>query len=148
MILYRMERQKYYQISVGLFCIIRCSLVGKQGQMEKIVTRRLMRVGKVSVMIGIIKADGLRCDFGQGLPPRCWEYIINVARSYKWNFVMMSESLDGDEVTYRSNRHFDILNENIVFSLRSAGNKYDYISAFEDRRSQYDQGYFKQYITR
>ena len=84
--------------------------------------------------------DGLRCDFGQGLPPRCWEYIINVARSYKWNFVMMSESLDGDEVTYRSNRHFDILNENIVFSLRSAGNKYDYISAFEDRRSQYGQG--------
>ena len=84
--------------------------------------------------------DGLRCDFGQGLPPRCWEYIINVARSYKWNFVMMSESLDGDEVTYRSNRHFDILNENIVFSLRSARNKYDYISAFEDRRSQYGQG--------
>ena len=33
---------------------------------------------------------------------------------------MMSESLDGDEVTYRSNRHFDILNENIVFSLRSS----------------------------
>ena len=84
--------------------------------------------------------DGLRCDFGQELPPRCWEYIINVARSYKWNFVMMSESLDGDEVTYRSNRHFDILNENIVFSLRSARNKYDYISAFEDRRSQYGQG--------
>ncbi|WP_136080632.1 alpha-amylase family protein [Pontiella desulfatans] len=84
--------------------------------------------------------DGLRCDFGQGLPPRCWEYIINVARSHKWNFVMMSESLDGGAVTYRSNRHFDILNENIVFPLKSASNAGDYRNIFEDRRAAYGQG--------
>ena len=84
--------------------------------------------------------DGLRCDFGQGVPPQCWEYIINVARSTKWNFVMMAESLDGGAVTYRSNRHFDILNENIVFPLRSAGNSGQFKQVFEDRRSAYGQG--------
>lgn len=83
--------------------------------------------------------DGLRCDFGQGLPPRAWEYIINVTRERKWNFVMMSESLDGGAVTYRSSRHFDILNENIVFGLNSASNKSDYRTIFEDRRSAYGQ---------
>ncbi|HAQ57595.1 MAG TPA: hypothetical protein DCR32_01035 [Opitutae bacterium] len=83
--------------------------------------------------------DGLRCDFGQGLPPQAWEYIINVARSHKWNFVMMSESLDGGEVTYRSSRHFEILNENIVFPLKSAGNAQDYKNIFEDRRNSYGQ---------
>jgi hypothetical protein len=84
--------------------------------------------------------DGLRCDFGQGLPPQCWEYIINVARSKKWNFVMMSESLDGGAVTYRSNRHFDILNENIVFPMASASTKGDYRNIFEGRRNAYGQG--------
>jgi hypothetical protein len=84
--------------------------------------------------------DGLRCDFGQGLPPRCWEYIINVARSYKWNFVMMSETLDGGNVTYRSNRHFDILNENIVFALKSASTAQNYRDNFEARRTSYGQG--------
>jgi hypothetical protein len=84
--------------------------------------------------------DGLRCDFGQGLPPQCWEYIINVARSKKWSFVMMSESLDGGAVTYRSNRHFDVLNENIVFSLKSAGNTTAFRQIFEDRRNAYGQG--------
>lgn len=84
--------------------------------------------------------DGLRCDFGQGLPPRCWEYIINVARSSKWNFVMMSESLDGGAVTYRSNRHFDIQNENIVFPLKSASTTWNYRDIFNDRRNAYGQG--------
>lgn len=84
--------------------------------------------------------DGLRCDFGQGLPPQAWEYIINVARSHKWNFVMMSESLDGGAVTYRSNRHFDILNENIVFPLASASSASDYRNIFEQRRNAYGQG--------
>ena len=84
--------------------------------------------------------DGLRADFGQGLPPQLWEYIINQARSYKWNFVMMSESLDGGAVTYRSNRHFDILNENIVFPFKSAGNNPDYRGIFDGRRAAYGQG--------
>ncbi len=84
--------------------------------------------------------DGLRADFGQGLPPQCWEYIINKVRSRKWDFVFMTESLDGGAVTYRSNRHFDILNENLIFSLQSAANTSDYRSAFEARRTAYGQG--------
>lgn len=80
---------------------------------------------------------GLRADFGQGLPPQLWEYIINKTRSRKWNFVFMAESLDGGAVTYRSNRHFDIENENIVFPLKSAGNATDYRNIFEGRRSAY-----------
>jgi glycosidase len=83
--------------------------------------------------------DGLRADFGQGLPPQCWEYIINKARSRKWDIVFMSESLDGGAVTYRSNRHFDILNENIVFPLKSAASASDYRNIFEDRRNAYSQ---------
>ncbi len=84
--------------------------------------------------------DGIRCDFGQGLPPQCWEYISNVARTKKWSFVMMSESLDGGAVTYRSNRHFDVLNENIVFPLKSAGGNAQFRQVFEDRRTAYGQG--------
>ena len=84
--------------------------------------------------------DGLRCDFGQGLPPQCWEYIINVTRARRWNFVFMSETLDGGATTYRSNRHFDILNESIIFPLKSATQTTDYRSIFEQRRAAYGQG--------
>jgi predicted RNA-binding protein with TRAM domain len=84
--------------------------------------------------------DGLRCDFGQGLPPQAWEYIINVARSYKWSFVFMAETLDGGAPPYRSNRHFDILNENILFAAKGAGNKYDFVNMFESRRNSFGQG--------
>ena len=52
----------------------------------------------------------------------------------------MSESLDGGAVTYRSNRHFDLLNENIIFSLKSAANESDYRTLFEARRTSYGQG--------
>ena len=83
--------------------------------------------------------DGLRADFGQGLPPQCWEYIINVARSYKWNFVFMTESLDGGAVTYRSNRHFDILNENIVFAFQNASTAQNFRDLFDQRRESYGQ---------
>jgi len=71
--------------------------------------------------------DGLRCDFAQGLPNEFWEYTINKTRSVKWDFLFMAESLDGYReiggskrhgVGYRSSRHFDILNENIVFFWR------------------------------
>jgi hypothetical protein len=51
----------------------------------------------------------------------------------------MTESLDGGAVTYRSNRHFDILNENIVFPLQSASTTTDYRNIFEARRSAYGQ---------
>lgn len=83
--------------------------------------------------------DSLRADFGQGLPPQCWEYIINKTRTRKWNFVFMAESLDGGPVTYRSGRHFDILNENIVFPLHSAQNTSDFRSIYETRRNSYGQ---------
>ena len=52
----------------------------------------------------------------------------------------MTESLDGGAVTYRSNRHFDILNENIVFALQSAATASDYRNCFEARRNAYGQG--------
>lgn len=84
--------------------------------------------------------DGLRADFGQGMPPQFWEYCINVARSHKWSFVFMTESLDGGAVTYRSNRHFDVLNENIVFPWQSATNTAMHRQIFEDRRAAYGQG--------
>jgi hypothetical protein len=52
----------------------------------------------------------------------------------------MTESLDGGAVTYRSNRHFDILNENIVFPWQSAGNTTGHRALFEERRRAYGQG--------
>jgi glycosidase len=83
--------------------------------------------------------DGLRADFGQGLPPQGWEYIINKVRSRKWDFVFMTESLDGGAVTYRSNRHFDVLNENLIFALQTAATASDYRNAFDSRRNSYGQ---------
>ncbi|MBT3193669.1 MAG: hypothetical protein HN341_14070 [Verrucomicrobia bacterium] len=86
--------------------------------------------------------DGLRCDFGQGLPPQAWEYIINRTRSKKWNFIFMAETLDGGVPGYRSNRHFDILNESIVFQFTQShiNDSWDVQSALEDRRSVYNSG--------
>ena len=84
--------------------------------------------------------DGLRADFAQGLPPQAWEYLINVTRSRKWSFVFMAESLDGGAVSYRSNRHFDILNENLLFELNGLANASTYRSAYEARRAVYGQG--------
>lgn len=81
--------------------------------------------------------DGLRADFAQGLPPRAWEYIINRARTRKWAFVFMAESLDGGAVTYRSNRHFDVLNESIVFALAGATTTTQYRDIYEERRRSY-----------
>ena len=84
--------------------------------------------------------DGLRCDFGQGLPPQFWEYCINRARSEKWNFMFMAESLDGGVVSYRSNRHFDILNENFVFQSTGAGSPAALQNVVESRKSLYNGG--------
>jgi len=86
--------------------------------------------------------DGLRCDFGQGLPPQTWEYIINRTRAMKWNFIFMAETLDGGKPGYRSNRHFDVLNENLVFQFTQAhiNDSWAIRSALEDRRSSYNGG--------
>lgn len=52
----------------------------------------------------------------------------------------MTESLDGGAVTYRSNRHFDILNENIVFPWQGATSTTAHRDIFETRRGSYGQG--------
>lgn len=81
--------------------------------------------------------DGLRADFGQGLPPQCWEYLVNRTRTRKWNFFFMAESLDGGAVTYRSARHFDILNERIIYELHHAMNTSAYRAIYNERRRSY-----------
>ena len=103
--------------------------------------------------------DGLRCDFAQGLPSAFWEYTINRTRAIKWDFLFMAESLDGYRevngstrhgVGYRSSRHFDILNENMVFYWRDQffnyysktnanPDTYNTWKAFDDRRNAFDQ---------
>jgi glycosidase len=81
--------------------------------------------------------DGFRADYGQGLPPPCWEYIINRARSRKWDLVFMAESLDGGPVTYRSARHFDVLNESLIYDLHHARTAQDFRAVYENRRGAY-----------
>ena len=81
--------------------------------------------------------DGLRADFAQGLPPQCWEYIVNRTKARKWNFIFMAESLDGGSVTYRSARHFDILNENLIYDLYQATGTTDFRNIYEERRNSY-----------
>ena len=51
----------------------------------------------------------------------------------------MTESLDGGNVTYRSNRHFDVLNENLIFDLQNAATASDYRNDFDARRTAYGQ---------
>ncbi len=107
--------------------------------------------------------DGLRCDFAQGLPSVFWEYTINKTRGVKWDFLFMAESLDGyreingnkrNGLSFRSARHFDIMNENMVFYWRdqyfdykpfggvpySAANPTTFPTwqAFDGRRNAYD----------
>jgi hypothetical protein len=86
--------------------------------------------------------DGLRCDFAQGLPPQFWEYFVNHTRRLKWNFVFMAETLDGGKPGYRSNRHFDLLNESIVFKFTQEhiAEAWQFKQAYENRRSAYGGG--------
>lgn len=86
--------------------------------------------------------DGLRCDYAQGLPNQFWEYCINRTRTFKWNFLFMAESLDGGNVGYRSNRQFDILNENMVFRFTQdkVSTPAPFAAALEERRTAYGNG--------
>jgi glycosidase len=81
--------------------------------------------------------DGIRADFAQGLPPQCWEYIINRTRARKWNFVFLAESLDGGPVSYRSARHFDVINENLIYQLYAAQSATDFRRLYDERRQSY-----------
>ncbi|MEM7391939.1 MAG: hypothetical protein AAF492_06280, partial [Verrucomicrobiota bacterium] len=101
--------------------------------------------------------DGFRCDFAQGMPSVFWEYLINKSRSVKWDLYFMAESLDGFRevggskrhgLSFRSARHFDIMNENILFYWRDEFFAYPSgspnpttsptFNAFNDRREAYD----------
>jgi hypothetical protein len=88
----------------------------------------------LSTKVGIA---AMRADFGQGLPPQCWEYLINRTRSRRWDFVFMAESLDGGAVAYRSARHFDILNESLIYDLHHVESTSDFRNVYELRRASY-----------
>jgi hypothetical protein len=49
----------------------------------------------------------------------------------------MAESLDGSAVSYRSGRHFDILNENLIYDLHGAMSFTDYMGIYQKRQSSY-----------
>jgi hypothetical protein len=79
----------------------------------------------------------MRADFAQGLPPQAWEYIINRTRARRWDFIFMAESLDGGPISYRSSRHFDILNDNLIYDLHHAMTADNFRQVFEGRRAAY-----------
>ena len=83
--------------------------------------------------------DGIRADFAEGLPPQCWEYVINRVRSRKWDFVFLAESLGGGATTYRSSRNFDIVNDSVLYKFRTAVAADDYQNIFNTERSNYNQ---------
>jgi hypothetical protein len=49
----------------------------------------------------------------------------------------MAETLDGGPVSYRSARHFDLLNENLIYALHHALKARDFQQVFEQRFSAY-----------
>jgi glycosidase len=86
--------------------------------------------------------DGMRADFADGLPPQCWEYIINKVRSQKWDFVFLAESLSWpppSATTYRSCRDFDILCDSVYSAFRTADNAANYQSIFNAEQNSYGQ---------
>ena len=86
--------------------------------------------------------DGMRADFADGLPPQCWEYIINKVRSQKWDFVFLAESLSWpppSAPTYRSGRDFDILCDSVYSAFQAATTAASYQKIFNLERSSYGQ---------
>ncbi len=86
--------------------------------------------------------DGIRADFADGLPPQCWEYIINKVRSRKWDFVFLAESLSWpppSAPTYRSGRDFDILCDSVYSAFRAAATAAAYQNIFNSERNSYGQ---------
>ncbi|MGA2869549.1 MAG: hypothetical protein ABSF34_10365, partial [Verrucomicrobiota bacterium] len=82
---------------------------------------------------------GMRADFAEGLPPQCWEYIINTVRCQKWDFVFLAESLSDSEPTYRSSRDFDVVNDSVLYRFRTAAVGTDYQNIFNSEQSSYGQ---------
>jgi hypothetical protein len=86
--------------------------------------------------------DGIRADFADGLPPQCWEYIINKARSRKWDFVFLAESLSWpppSAPTFRSGRDFDILCDSVYSAFQTATSASGYQNIFISERNSYGQ---------
>ena len=82
---------------------------------------------------------GLRADFAEGLPPQCWEYIINTVRCQKWDFVFLAESLSDSEPTYRSSRDFDVVNDSVLYDFRTDMVATDYQNTFNSEQASYGQ---------
>ncbi|HSY16763.1 MAG TPA: hypothetical protein VK815_00450, partial [Candidatus Acidoferrales bacterium] len=86
--------------------------------------------------------DGIRADFADGLPPQCWEYIINKVRSQKWDFVFLAESLSWpppSAPTYRSGRDFDVLCDSVYSGFQTAASATNYQAIFNSERTSYGQ---------
>jgi glycosidase len=83
--------------------------------------------------------DGIRADFATGLPPQCWEYIINKVRSRKWDFVFLAESLGSGATPYRSSRDFDIVNDGVYNEFQTAATATNYQAIFNSERGNYGQ---------
>src|SRR5260221_7579124 len=86
--------------------------------------------------------DGIRADFAGGLPPQCWEYIINRVRSRKWDFVFLAESLSWpppSAPTFRSGRDFDILCDSVYSAFQAASSATGFQNIFNSERNSYGQ---------
>ena len=93
--------------------------------------------GRTSVGI-----DGIRADFADGLPPQCWEYIINKVRCQKWDFVFLAESLSWpppSAPTYRAGRAFDILCDSVYSAFQTSTTATSYQNIFNLERNSYGQ---------
>jgi glycosidase len=84
-----------------------------------------------------IGIDGVRADFATGLPPQCWEYIVNTVRSRKWDFVFLAESLGSGVTPYRASRDFDIVNDSVYSKFQTAVTTTNYQTIFDSERSNY-----------
>jgi len=86
--------------------------------------------------------DGIRADFADGLPPQCWEYIINKVRSQKWDFMFLAESLSWpppSAPTVRAGRDFDILCDSVYNAFQTAAAATNYQGIFNSERTSYGQ---------
>jgi glycosidase len=82
---------------------------------------------------------GMRADFAEGVPPQCWEYIINTVRCQKWDFVFLAESLSDSTPTYRSSRDFDVVNDSVLYQFRTASSAANYQAIFNSEQGSYGQ---------
>ncbi|HUA67833.1 MAG TPA: hypothetical protein VMA13_04730, partial [Candidatus Saccharimonadales bacterium] len=84
--------------------------------------------------------DGIRADFADGLPPQCWEYIINRVRCQKWDFVFLAESLSWpppNATTYRAGRDFDVLCDSVYSAFQMATTATGYQNIFNSEQNSY-----------